>query len=243
MKPNPLNPAAEVRQVDNLKDLAHTIKIEFSAFQSLRRDGAKCAWNLGKYLTDAKDRLARDGKPWLEWLKENVKQVGERQAQRFMKLFNDLPNPKSAAVADLHRAWSVICGHGEAENPGPDESLSPEAATLRLLGLAAAQRLENKDAPADAEPAPEQSACSPHERVKIGDVEKIKAADVERVFASPRHALTDWPFMLTSFRERLQPLLPELDTADKPLAAKFRRAARALRDLLDRALGPEAAAD
>jgi hypothetical protein len=106
MTTNVVNPAAEVRQVESLKDLARAINADEEKAGKAVLDHYI---RQGERLCQAKDRCLRENKPWLAWLKENTK-IRERTAQTYMKIYRAGPVPATVADKGLREVLIYLKG-------------------------------------------------------------------------------------------------------------------------------------
>jgi hypothetical protein len=135
-----VNPPALVRRADDLAALAVEINREHAAGEESMRRGQEHYRKAGELLLRAKDACVRQQQPWLEWLGKNCKAVGERQAQKYMRLalnWDEISSkPDFASDMALEECLNLVGAAGEAGSVlalGPDPDSEEGLAEGRQL--------------------------------------------------------------------------------------------------------------
>lgn len=123
------NPAAAVRQVESLAELAGIANKEHEAGEGASRKGLEHFRAAGEALLKAKKRVGH-GK-WGEWLKANVK-FSQPQACRYMRVAREWG--KFVSTTNLADALRVLTENAEDPPHATPTSDMIEAFTSRILG-------------------------------------------------------------------------------------------------------------
>jgi hypothetical protein len=181
-KETPMPTVDQKSTTTGLAKLAERINLAHKRGQASGRKMLQEYRIAGEALLEAKEQVAHG--QWLNWLKENCPNVGERQARRYMEL------AKTDVTTDLEEQenrWRAICG-----NVDQDEF---EQRASGLLGLEpGAQQEQEEETEADGE---EASCCSgPRYTITADessetemdewrrDQSAIRAIDIKRLGAS-----------------------------------------------------------